>query len=180
MFVRNPWVMIVGNDIWEIRDTSVVLQLLRRFMSDPLNMMALRIALADGNASANISRLSDHEVLKQLAWRIVSGQTSIVSRVEVAHSTGPPAGTAEPAAAEPAREAAERKLVVEKLSWIEIEMVDDLGTPVAGERYEIVLPNGAIRRASLGSNGRVRISEIDPGTCKILFPDLDAEAWGPV
>lgn len=159
----------------KIRDTSVALQLLRGFMSDPSNMMALRVTLADGNASASVSRLADHEVLRQLAWQIVSGHAVLVSRIEVVHR---PAAAAE--AAEPAAEAVVKEPARAERSWIEIEMVDELGVPVAGDTYEIELPDGSIRRGSLDSRGRARIIEIDPGTCKIQFPDLDAGTWGPL
>ena len=66
---------------------------------------------------------------------------------------------------------------VPKTSWIEIELVDETGRPIAGERVDVTLPNGQIRRGTTGSNGVLRIAAIDPGQCQISFPRLDADAW---
>ncbi len=65
---------------------------------------------------------------------------------------------------------------VEEKTWIAIELVDEADQPVPSERYEVKLPDGRIRKGSLDSNGHARISGLDPGTCQICFPNLDAEA----
>jgi len=65
----------------------------------------------------------------------------------------------------------------EKTSWIEIEMVDEEDEPVTGERYKITLPDDSVAQGSLDNKGFARIEGIDPGTCKITFPELDKDAW---
>ncbi|MEW6367260.1 MAG: phage baseplate assembly protein V [Acidobacteriota bacterium] len=65
----------------------------------------------------------------------------------------------------------------EKTSWVEIEMVDEEGNPVAGERYRVTLPDGSVVEGTLNRQGLARIDGIDPGTCQITFPSLDQEAW---
>ncbi len=67
----------------------------------------------------------------------------------------------------------------DKKHWIVIEMVDAEGKPVAGEDYKITLPDGSIVEGSLDEKGRDRISGIDPGTCKVTFPNLDKDSWQP-
>jgi hypothetical protein len=67
----------------------------------------------------------------------------------------------------------------EEKTWIEIEMFDEEDEPVAGEQYEITLPDGTVRRGSLDGNGFARVDGIDPGNCDIKFPKLDREAWDP-
>jgi hypothetical protein len=65
-----------------------------------------------------------------------------------------------------------------KKSWIEIELVDEDNHPVAGEAYKVVLPDGETSaEGTLDSEGLARIEGIDPGTCKITFPNLDKNAW---
>ena len=64
-----------------------------------------------------------------------------------------------------------------KLVWIEIEMVDEAGEPVAGEKYKIELSDGTVSEGTLGSDGKARLDGIEPGSCKVSFPDLDSEAW---
>ncbi|MBM3791398.1 MAG: carboxypeptidase regulatory-like domain-containing protein [Acidobacteria bacterium] len=68
----------------------------------------------------------------------------------------------------------------DKKSWIEIELVDEEGNPVPGERYEVTLPDGStVASGTLDERGFAHIGNTDPGTCKITFPDLDKDAWEP-
>ncbi len=67
----------------------------------------------------------------------------------------------------------------EKKSWIEIELVDEAGKPVPGEPYRITLPDGTVADGTLDEKGFARVDHIDPGSCKVTFPNLDKEAWKP-
>ena len=67
-----------------------------------------------------------------------------------------------------------------KKSWIEIKLIDHHDKPVAGARYRVELPGGAVDSGTLDHEGFVRIEGIDPGTCKVTFPDLDGAAWEKV
>ncbi len=63
-------------------------------------------------------------------------------------------------------------------SWIEIEMVDEEDQPVPGMAYRITLPDGeTVAEGTLDDKGFARVDGIEPGTCKIAFPQLDQEAW---
>lgn len=57
-------------------------------------------------------------------------------------------------------------------TWIEIELIDRQGRPVPKEHYRIELPDGSFEEGLLDSSGRARIDGIDPGVCKVIFPDL--------
>jgi len=65
----------------------------------------------------------------------------------------------------------------EKTSWIEIEMVDEEDNPVPGEKYKITLPDDSVAQGTLDNKGFARVDGIEPGTCKITFPELDKDAW---
>ncbi|WP_022665693.1 hypothetical protein [Desulfospira joergensenii] len=65
----------------------------------------------------------------------------------------------------------------EEKSWIEIEMVGEDDKPIPGEKYKITLPDDTVAQGTLDEKGFARIEGVEPGTCKVSFPDLDKEAW---
>jgi hypothetical protein len=57
-------------------------------------------------------------------------------------------------------------------------MLDEDNKPVAGEKYQIELPDGKIATGTTDEKGVARVRGIkDTGNCKITFPDLDKDAW---
>jgi len=68
----------------------------------------------------------------------------------------------------------------DKTNWIEINLVDEQGKPVAGEAYVVTLPDGStVADGTLDDKGHARVDHIDPGSCKVTFPNLDKDAWKP-
>ncbi|MEZ5429070.1 MAG: hypothetical protein R2747_22680 [Pyrinomonadaceae bacterium] len=66
----------------------------------------------------------------------------------------------------------------EKKAWIEIILVDAEGNPMPGVRYRITPPGGgAPQEGRLNEHGQAGLYQIEPGQCKITFPDLDQDAW---
>lgn len=65
----------------------------------------------------------------------------------------------------------------EDKSWIEIEMLGEDDKPIPGEKYKIILPDETVAQGTLDEKGFARIEGIEPGTCKVSFPDLDKDAW---
>ncbi|MBI1926572.1 hypothetical protein HYR99_20305 [Candidatus Poribacteria bacterium] len=167
--------------VMEFRDTFFALNFLRRFMTDPLSMMVLRNALAEELFYTGISKLTDHDILQQIAWQIVRGNVKIVVREDEAPRVSLMGRSAQAAAevAEMEEVEAPAPAAEEKTSWVEIELVDEEGNPVAGEKYRIELPDGSIKEGVLNSQGWARVGNIDPGTCKISFPNFDANEWEP-
>ena len=64
-----------------------------------------------------------------------------------------------------------------KLTWIQVVMVDEDDVPMPGIRYRMRITDGSTREGTLDSAGSVRVNGIDPGTCEVTFPDLDAREW---
>lgn len=62
-------------------------------------------------------------------------------------------------------------------TWVEFELVDEAGNPMAGEPYLCMLPDGTMREGSLDGKGRARFDGIDPGTCVFSLPQRDKDAW---
>jgi len=88
-----------------------------------------------------------------------------------------PTWSYEEAALEEEEEVASPTAVVadeEKTSWIEIQLVDEEGTPITEKKYRFELADGSIKEGLTDSQGQLRLEGIETGTCKISFPDLSA------
>jgi hypothetical protein len=62
-------------------------------------------------------------------------------------------------------------------TWIEFQLLDNDDKPIPNERYKVKLTDGSTKDGHLDSSGTVRFAGIDPGSCDISFPDLDAKDW---
>jgi type VI secretion system secreted protein VgrG len=68
----------------------------------------------------------------------------------------------------------------EKKSWVEIKLVDEKNNPVPGEYYRITLPDGKVlATGTLDEKGFARVDGIDPGNCKVTFPNMDKSRYKP-
>ena len=65
-------------------------------------------------------------------------------------------------------------------TWIEIRLVGMTGKPVPNERYAIHLSGGNIVEGTLDAEGCARVDGIDPGDCRVTFPELDRWAVEPI
>ncbi len=65
----------------------------------------------------------------------------------------------------------------DKNAWIEIILVDNDGKPMPNVKYRITPPNGSPVEGRLNEHGQAGVYGIEPGSCKITFPDLDKDAW---
>ena len=65
----------------------------------------------------------------------------------------------------------------DKTHYIEVQLVDEEGNPVTGERVKFKLPNGKIATRITNEEGVAKVVRIDPGNCEISFPGLDDKAW---
>lgn len=66
-----------------------------------------------------------------------------------------------------------------KKGWIEIEMVDARGRGVAYHRYRVITPDGSVREGFLDAKGLAKVTGLEPGKCKVTFPELDESSWKP-
>lgn len=65
----------------------------------------------------------------------------------------------------------------DKKHWIEIGLFDEDGNPVPGQAYKISFPDGTVQTGNLDSRGLARVDGIDPGICRVTFPDLVKPMW---
>lgn len=86
----------------------------------------------------------------------------------------PPRATAveeEPPITEPPED------VEETTHWIQLEVVDDEGAPLAGVEYELALADGSIVRGRTNAQGVAYHDGLEPGACELRLPCHDREAW---
>ena len=57
--------------------------------------------------------------------------------------------------------------------WIEIELLEEDGTPAAGEPYRVELPDGELREGVFDKTGLIRFDNIACGICKVWFPGAE-------
>jgi protocatechuate 3,4-dioxygenase beta subunit len=62
----------------------------------------------------------------------------------------------------------------EEKAWIEVELTDDAGRPLAGRKVKIELPDGTLIDDALDERGRLRRDDIKPGRAKIHLVEPDA------
>lgn len=110
-----------------------------------------------------------HQVIRARIAQAFRSEELIVLEIERKVFTAPPSRRPKP----------EEEEEPEELTYVAIELVDEDGQPVGGERYRLELPDGSVREGRLNSNGYARVSDIDPGQCTLTFPGLDASAWEP-
>jgi hypothetical protein len=67
----------------------------------------------------------------------------------------------------------------DKKTFVAIQLLTDEAEPkpVPFKRYRIELPDASVREGQLDQNGAAQINDIDPGTCKVSFPDFDGADW---
>ncbi|MBX3469473.1 MAG: hypothetical protein KF878_21575 [Planctomycetes bacterium] len=62
--------------------------------------------------------------------------------------------------------------------WVELELADARGEPIAGLRYVVEVQDGTAREGKLDDKGFARVkTPRKAGLCKVSFPDLDASEW---
>lgn len=65
----------------------------------------------------------------------------------------------------------------EPTTWVGLELKDEEGNPVSGQRVRILLPNGSSRESVSDDRGKIRMEGIPPGNCKVEFIGIDAADW---
>ncbi len=144
--------------------------LLARYARDSTNLLALRSYLAGQITSSPLHRLTDAEVIAEVA-RALNGRRALAFQ----HSM-PPLDTFGDAGDLDSDAASARSLLPTVKTWVEIELVDLEGEPVKGARFWIQTPDGAIHESYLDHRGQARVDGLDPGVCEIRWPDHDEEA----
>lgn len=142
---------------------------------------ATRDTLADIFAVVWGASANPHEEWHDLCQRLDAefrwGSLVVVQPGKAAVEKGsggaaPPPAPKPPPPSEPPPAAKQKKK-----TWVAIRLVDESSIPVVDEPYKITLPDNSVREGKTDSSGEAWIEEIDPGDCKITFPNIDAREW---
>lgn len=175
----------------QFRDVEAAREFLRPLIAQAGNGIAIRRALGPAIV------VTDGELLDALAKRIVAEGLYVVSCADtwlasiqgtLTESSAAASSAATAAAAatqttplqdEEAAQAASTADQTEETHYIEIELLDDEGKPIADEAYFVELPDGSSKSGRTDAKGFARIDGVDPGTAKVTFPDLDKKSYNP-
>ena len=165
----------------ELRDVAAAREFLAPLLRDPLNLAEARHALG--------TITIDDGIVDELAKRIVAEGLQVVScgdsyvaalQTTVSSSSSSTQDQTTPLQDEQAAQAAQATApAADEQHWIEIELLDDEGNPVADEMYFVELPDGSKLSGRTDGQGRARVDGVDPGTAKVSFPDLDKSLYTP-
>ena len=173
----REYILVSRDRIIDFYTDDSAVTYLDHLMTNPDNMSTLRKALDEGLSHINVFG-ADEEITADLARELVRGEMKLIVWREVQRVR--PTAVAETMTPRQVEEAARAGRVPpepEEDTWIEIELLDPDGNPIPNEQYQIELPGGSIRIGRLDSNGRAKVKGIDPGTCKVTFPNVDESIW---
>lgn len=158
---------------------------LRCVKPDVVETRALRELLKSelGNA---VGRLSRWELMRMTIVRVQSGRWSMrvvdVAQVHthqgLVEGAGTPGGSGgKGGGSGSGTGAGKNPLENSTKTWVEVEFIDRNKRPVKGLRVEVTVPGGELVKGTLSDKGAFRKDNIDPGTCRVHFPDLDGREW---
>lgn len=164
---------------------------LRRFQPDPRAMRTLRAALQE--AAPGPGSESDENVLRRMGALLASGTMRLgpASAAETVAENGHASGDIWPLAplfpvrwADPVT-----KVIVKKpppqqgkkkdeKTWIEIQLLDEGGSPIPDAKYEIEFADGKTKKGKLDKKGKARVENLDPevgSSAVVRFPEMNIE-----
>ena len=110
-------------------------------------------------------------VLPRIERALQSGELLLVERTPVAGWTPPI--QEEP---KPVDKGKDTGPVTGTKTWIEFQVTDMAGKPVADVKYEAHLPDGTKKEGSTDKEGLVRFEDLDPGICDFKLVEYDGDA----
>jgi hypothetical protein len=59
--------------------------------------------------------------------------------------------------------------VISEKTFLDVQLLDEDDKPVVGRKYKLELPDGRVEQGTLGADGRIRKTNIDPGTGRLTI-----------
>jgi len=70
----------------------------------------------------------------------------------------------------------EKKEEEKKTTHIAIKLTDEKGNAVAGEKFEVELPDGSVSKGTTEMDGTSKVEGFEAGQCKVRFPNLEDDS----
>ena len=156
--------------------------MLKRVRLDAAAIQSLRSMLVAEMGSV-VQRMADPLVVEEASKRVAAGRWSLhvvdAAKLQASGTTGGAQSAAggSGSGAKSGSTSGGDPLKDQKKTWVEVELLDKNNHPVSGLAVEITLPDGSIEKGTLSEKGSFRKDGIDPGTCRVRFPDLDGREW---
>lgn len=169
------------NGAVQYRERMSAVQFVRGLLADQSALRTLRAILEESGAPRHVGRLNDAQVVELIADRVQSGVVTICEADRPVLAGGGDASweveRAEQAEGETAEEGmpSDPPAIAEPevaLSWIEVELLDVDGAPIAEQRCRVIDADGNTHEGMTDAAGVYRVSAIRSGECRISFPGL--------
>lgn len=140
---------------------------------ESVRSLLLEVLQGAGDSLFDWRRHTETEIRDRVSAHLRQGRLLLTQDKRRAQAPAPTAEPLDPVvlASKPAPKVAPDK------SWIEVSLADQDGHPF-DTRYVLELPDGK-KREGQSAGGVIRADGIDPGSCRLSLPDLDAPAWSP-
>jgi hypothetical protein len=128
--------------------------------------------LVRGPGVQGTSRLDDGRLRKQITDAVLDGRLLVVAHTPVFHFP--------PAQPKPELEEAvgsSKAAPAPVNDWFFVQLEDDEGQPLANQRYEVELADGAKKRGQSNAQGIVHLVGVVPGSCKFKLLAKDGSDW---
>jgi hypothetical protein len=122
------------------------------------------------SASGRVGFLEAQAVGRELEAALLAGRLVLEVRPHVQGLTALEASEPQPEWEPPPQ----KEEPPPKGAWIELELVNQDGEPVANRSFRILQKGNVVREGMTNAAGFARIEPLAPGPCDVEFPDLNA------
>ena len=154
--------------------------LLRRALLDAAGIQGLRSMLV-AEMGTVVQRMADPLVVEEACKRVAGGRWTLsvvdAPKMGAAGSQGGANASGGSQSSRTEKAGGNEALKQSKKTWVEFDLLDKNKRPVKGMRVEVTLPDGTIEKGTLSDKGSFRKDGIDPGSCRVRFPDLCGREW---
>lgn len=160
-------------EAYHFMDRSSIVRLLEALLTVPENAVALR-QLAAATTLSDLSQMQDIDLIEVVSWQIFNRNLKVVAFGEsttyafTSGAHGAPADS-DQSQDELQEEGVEQPNEEKELDWVEVQLVDSDGEPLAGIECELTTPDSVQHVKKTDSNGFVSLYNIPPGICKIRY-----------